>query len=86
MVMINWSTAAMAGPIVKPSSPTARAAWVCRPKTALGFGLSNTPSLSIRSAPPSSPGGGPSSAGWKMNFTVPGSERFILASTDATPN
>ena len=36
-------------------------------------GSRTTPSLSISGAPPSSPSGGTSSAGWKMNSTVPGS-------------
>jgi hypothetical protein len=37
---------------------------------ALGVGFSSAPSLII-SAAPSSPSGGISSAGWKMNFTLP---------------
>ena len=43
----------------------------CRPKMALGVGCCSAPSLIISSAPPSSPSGGISSAGWKMNFTLP---------------
>ena len=39
---------------------------------ASGLGFSRTPSWTMRDAPPSSPAGAPSSAGWKMNFTVPG--------------
>jgi len=31
---------------------------------------SQAPSLTIKRAPPSSPSGGSSSAGWKMSFTV----------------
>ena len=56
----------------RPRRPRAR----CRcasPKIASGFGSSNAPSSSIRRAPPRSPGGGPSSAGWNTNSTVPGS-------------
>ena len=55
------------------------------PKIALGRGFSRTSSAIIKSAPPSSPGGAPSSAGWKMNFTVPGNSSRIEARTDATP-
>ena len=76
----------MAGPIVMPICPTSKPGCVCSPNTAMGFGSSKAPSFSIRSAPPSSPGGGPSSAGWKMNFTVPGISYRIDASTEATPN
>jgi len=57
----------------------------CSPKTASGFGFSKAPSFNIRAAPPSSPVGAPSSAGWKINFTVPGIWSFIPASTSATP-
>ena len=56
----------------------------CRPNTASTFGFSSTPSLIISAAPPSSPGGGPSSAGWKMNLTVPGSCSRIPARSSAT--
>ena len=45
----------------------------CSPKIASTSGFFNTPSRTIMPAPPSSPGGAPSSAGWKMNLTVPGS-------------
>ena len=50
------------------------------------FGFSSTLSLIICSAPPVSPGGGPSSAGWKITFTVPGRRSFIRASAVAVPN
>ncbi len=43
------------------------------------------PSSIIIFAPPFSPIGGVSSAGWKMNFTVPGMLARIEASTSATP-
>ena len=50
----------------------------CRPKIASGFGFSSAPSSTISGAPPVSPGGGPSSAGWKMNLTVPGTASRTL--------
>ncbi len=56
----------------------------CRPNIASTFGLSRTPSLTITSAPPGSPGT-PSSAGWKTIFTVPARSAFIPASTSAAP-
>ena len=49
------------------------------------FGLFKTPSFTINSAPPSSPSGGPSSAGWKINFTVPFISFFIEAKISAVP-
>ena len=49
-------------------------------------GFLSTCSLIMSSAPPSSPGGAPSSAGWKMNFTVPGTCSFISQSILATPS
>jgi hypothetical protein len=36
-------------------------------------------------APPRSPSGAPSSAGWKMNSTVPGRSFFMPTSISATP-
>ncbi len=47
--------------------------------------MSNTPSSSINGAPPFSPSGAPSSAGWKMNSTVPGNSLRIEASAWAVP-
>ena len=52
----------------------------CRPKIAEGRGFCRAPSAIIASAPPS-----PSSAGWKMNFTVPGMRSFMPANTSAVP-
>ena len=53
---------------------------------ASGFGFSSAPSWIIRAAPPSgSPGGAPSSAGWKMKTMVPAMSAFIPASTSAAP-
>ena len=40
-------------------------------KMACGVGFSRAPCWIIILAPPSSPLGGISSAGWKMNFTLP---------------
>lgn len=84
--ILKWSTAASAGPTENPTWPTSMSAKLCSPKIALGAGSSSTPSATIIRAPPSSPGGGPSSAGWKMNLTAPGSSSRIEASTDATPS
>jgi hypothetical protein len=53
---------------------------------AVGSGSWSTPSSTINDAPPVSPGGGPSSAGWKMNFTVPGSSSRMPIRTLATPS
>jgi hypothetical protein len=58
---------------------------MCSAKPASTVGLVRMPSFTISSAPPFSPWGGPSSAGWKMNFTVPGRSAFIADSTSATP-
>ena len=60
----------------------------CRPKTASGFVSWNRPSSSISLAPQLLPVDGanrlePSSAGWKMNTTVPGRSSFKPASTSA---
>src|SRR3990172_8822499 len=51
------------------------------PKIACGAGSSSTPSVIISCAPLTD-----SSAGWKMNLTVPGSRSRIPASTSAVPN
>ena len=52
---------------------------------ACGTGFSSAPSATIIFAPPSSPSGGSSSAGWKMNLTEPRSWLRSPASTSATP-
>jgi hypothetical protein len=57
----------------------------CRPNAASTLGRSSTPALIMSIAPPVSPAGGPSSAGWKRNTTVPGSSARIPASTSAAP-
>ena len=54
--------------------------------TALGFSFAKMPSSTIIRAPPRSPVGTPSSAGWKMNMTVPGSRSRRSASTEAVPS
>ena len=50
--------------------------------TASGLIFAKTPSSTIIRAPPRSPDGTPSSAGWKMNMTVPGSWSRMSASID----
>ncbi len=57
----------------------------CNPKIAFGVGCCSAPSAIIILAPPSSPWGGISSAGWKMNFTLPRNCARRPASTLATP-
>lgn len=53
---------------------------------ASGLGSFSAPSAIIRAAPPfGSPGGAPSSAGWKTKTTVPAIWSFIPASTSAAP-
>ena len=78
------SEAAIIGPGRQTSMPTGPGN-ACRPKIASTFGLVSTPSLTISGAPPSSPGGGPSSAGWKMKTTVPSIWSFMPARTSAVP-
>jgi hypothetical protein len=65
------SIEAIAGPELYPICPTSIFGITWSPKIASGRGLSSAPSLIINPAPPISPAGGPSSAGWKINFTVP---------------
>ena len=57
-------------PVADRRRPAA-ATVTCRPKIACGVGFSSAPSAIIIFAPPSSPSGGISSAGWKMNLTLP---------------
>src|SRR5579872_96492 len=61
--IVNQSEAAMAPSDRYLILPTSVEELMCNPKTTSTLGLSNTPSLIISAAPPSSPGGGPSSAG-----------------------
>jgi hypothetical protein len=77
--MVKLPAAAICGPARTPIEPTGMGQ-TCSPNTASGTGSRSTPSSIIAFAPPS-----PSSAGWKMNFTVPGSWAFMPASTSATP-
>ncbi len=58
---------------------------MCRPKMASTFGLARQPSATMSLAPPSSPMGGISSAGWKTKTTVPGISARMPARTSATP-
>ena len=57
----------------------------CRPKIASTFGLASAPSSIISGAPPRSPMGEPSSAGWKMNTRVPGISARCRLNTSAAP-
>ena len=56
-----------------------------KPKTAEAGGLSRAPSRTMTSAPPSSPAGAPSSAGWKRKVIVPLMEGLRALSTRAVP-
>ncbi len=75
----------MTPPLPQAMVPTSWFGMTCDPKTATGVGSSKTPSLSIKVAPPSSPGGAPSSAGWKRKSTVPGTSSLIPISSSAVP-
>src|SRR5690606_28393558 len=83
--MLKRSDAAMAGPLRTPICPACRVENTCRPNTASGRKSRNTPWASISSAPPASPSGGPSSAGWNTNSTSPGSASRMPTSASATP-
>ena len=82
--MRSQSALAIVLPARYDSCPT-RSGPTCSPKMTSGRGFSKAPSSSISSAPPRSPSGAPSSAGWKMNLTVPGRSSRTEASTSATP-
>ena len=78
------SAAAIIGPErywAVPNNPGQ--AW--SPKMASTLGLFITPSSTIYGAPPFSPSGAPSSAGWKINLTVPGKSSRMLAKISAAP-
>jgi len=62
--------AAWAGPARNPIRQLQFPAWYADRRWPVA-GLSKAPSLIINLEPPSSPAGGPSSAGWNRNFTVP---------------
>ena len=66
----NADAAAMAGPEVTDKTPLGMFV-TCNPKITSGLCLSKIPSANIISAPPPSPSGGPSSAGWNINIIFP---------------
>jgi hypothetical protein len=84
--MRKVSELAIAPPARTATVPTGNALTTCMPKIASGLKSLNTPSLTMSVAPPSSPAGAPSSAGWKMNITSPGRSFFIFAIASATPS
>ena len=84
--ILNSSTAAIIPRGLTCTWPALIWDHMCNPKIASTFGFSKTPSLTISSAPPSSPAGAPSSAGWNINFTDPGIWSFISYNTFATPS
>ena len=85
ILMVNQSEEAIIDPLLYFILPISRSDEIWSPKTASTFGLSMTPSLIINGAPPSSSPGGPSSAGWKKNLTVPEISFFMPANTSAVP-
>ncbi|MNY20428.1 hypothetical protein D3C86_1539060 [compost metagenome] len=64
--MRNSLLDAISGPAVVPNEPTGMPGQLCMPNTASHGKRLNRPSLIISRAPPP-----PSSAGWKIRFTVP---------------
>ncbi len=85
-VSVKRSALAIAGPMFRPIVPASIVGITCIPKIALGLGLANSPSSSIRSAPVRPPSGSPSSAGWNSISTVPGTCARIRDSSSATPS
>ena len=85
-LMLKRSEAAISGPPRTPICPACTVENTCRPNTASGLKSSKMPSASIICAPPSSPGGGPSSAGWNTSITSPGRVSPIATSALATPS
>ena len=84
--MRRRSELAIAGPATTATSPAASSLSVWSAKIAVGPGFAKTPSFSMSGAPPSSPGGGPSSAGWNTNSTVPARRSRRPLSSSATPS
>ena len=78
----RWPSPARAGSRSRPTSTGRRRAGR---RSHRPSGSRARPPRSSCLAPPSSPAGAPSSAGWKMNFTVPGRCARSPASTSATP-
>ena len=66
ILMSNRPPPAICGPERMANLPTASLGLLCRPKICSQGNFSNSPSFTIASAPPR-----PSSAGWKMKWTVP---------------
>ena len=83
--ILNGSTAAMIPPWRYRTLPTSVLALICSPNIASTSGFLSTPSSTMTSAPPRSPRGAPSSAGWKINFTLPCNSFFIPVKISAAP-
>ncbi len=81
-LIYNSSVLAMYMPSRKPIFPTGTFVATCWPKMLIGFGFSKTPSLIMMLAPP----GAFSSAGWKINFTVPSKSSLMDCKICAVPN
>ena len=76
----------MAPPARNATTPTGNVLTTCMPSSASGRKSLNTPSATISGAPPCSPGGAPSSAGWNTNITSPASSLRIGAIAVAMPS
>ena len=78
ILMSNRPPPAICGPERMANLPTSSLGLLCMPKICSQGNFSNSPSLTIASAPPR-----PSSAGWKMKCTVPSklrvAERYLAA-------
>ena len=78
MWMSNRPPPAICGPERMANLPTSSFGRLCMPKICSQGNFSNSPSLTIASAPPR-----PSSAGWKMKWTVPSklrvADRYLAA-------
>jgi hypothetical protein len=75
-----------AGPGRTATVPALSVLITCMANMASGAKSRNTPSCSISGAPPCSPAGAPSSAGWNRNITSPDSSCRMPASTVARPS
>src|SRR6478735_3170122 len=72
IVILNSEVEAITGPGLTANLPTSPPGQLCMPNTASIGNFSNRPSLIISRAPPP-----PSSAGWKIRYTVPSKLRFF---------
>ena len=72
MVILNSLLDAITGPGETANLPTSMPGQLCMPNTASIGNCSNSPSWIISRAPPP-----PSSAGWKIRYTVPSKLRFF---------